>query len=153
LIYVHLISLQSFVLPEHFAAYGKRALSIKGKLFLEYHEAWKIMIEESNNSESASPEKLLIDNPSDFQFHAAYLTYSNTYDKTANPETKKQLNQNIMALQQNQIDYPTFYRNIDQYRTEDGSQHDYGRALIKTQKKREWRRKTQRHERIERHRR
>jgi hypothetical protein len=111
------------------------------------------MIGESNNNESTSPEKLLIDNPSDFQFHAAYLTYSDTYDKTANPETKKQLNQNIRALQQNQIDYSTFYRNISQYRTEDGSQHTYGRTLIKTQKKREWRRKTQKHERIERHKR
>jgi len=93
----------------------------------------------------------MIDNPSDFQFHAAYLTYSNIYDKTTNPETKKQLNQNITALQQNQIDCPTFYKNINQYRTEEGSQHNYGRAFIKTQKKREWRRKMQRHERIERH--
>jgi hypothetical protein len=109
------------------------------------------MIEESDNNESTSPEKLLIDNPSDFQFHAAYLTYSNTYDKTTNPETKKQLNQNIKALQQNEIDYPTFYRNINQYRTEESSQYNYGRTFIKTQKKREWRRKTQKHERIERH--
>jgi hypothetical protein len=109
------------------------------------------MIEESHNNESTSPEKLSIDKPSDFQFHAAYLTYSNTYDKTTNPETKKQLNQNIRALQQNQMDYPTFYRNINQYRTEETSQYNYGRTLIKTQKKREWRRKMQKHERIERH--
>jgi len=106
---------------------------------------------EESNKEVAPPEKLLIDNPSDFRFHAAYLTYSDIYDKTANPETKKQLNQNIMALQQNQIDYPTFYKNIDQYRTGEGSQYSYGRTLIKTQKKREWRRKMQKHERIERH--
>ena len=111
------------------------------------------MTEESDKNESASPEKLLIDNPSNFQFHAAYLTYSNTYDKTTDPENRKQLNQNISALQQNQIDYSTFYRNISQYRTEDGSQHTYGRTLIKTQKKREWRRKSQKHERIERHKR
>jgi len=109
------------------------------------------MTEEAGNKEPTPPEKLLIDNPSDFQFHAAYLTYSNTYDKTTNPEIKKLLNQNIMALQQNQIDYSTFYRSISQYRTGEESQHNYGRALIKTQRKREWRRKTQRHERIERH--
>jgi hypothetical protein len=125
----------------------------KRQASLTYHKAWNKMIEESNNNESTSTEKLLIDNPSDFQFHAAYLTYSDTYDKTANPENKKQLNQNIRGLQQNQIDYSTFYRNISQYRTEEGSQHTYGRTLIKTQKKREWRRKTQKHERIERHRR
>jgi hypothetical protein len=108
------------------------------------------MIEEPGVNESTSPEKLLIDNPSDFQFHAAYLTYSSTYDKATSPETRKQLNQNIRALQKNEIDYLTFYRNISQYRTED-TQRDYGRTFIKTQRKREWRRKTQKHERIERH--
>jgi hypothetical protein len=109
------------------------------------------MTEESDNNEPTPLEKLLIDKPSDFQFHAAYITYSDTYDKTTNPKAKKQLNHNIRALQQNQIDYSTFYKNISQYRTEDGSQHNYGRTLIKTQKKREWRRKMQKHERIERH--
>jgi hypothetical protein len=109
------------------------------------------MIEESDGNESTSPEKLLIDNPSDFQFHAAYLTYSKTYDKMTSLEAKKQLNQNIKALQQNQIDYSTFYRNISQYRTEEGSQHDYSRALVRTQRKRDWRRKLQKHERIKRH--
>ena len=110
------------------------------------------MVEETGAKESAPPEKLLIDNPSDFLFHAAYLTYSTTYDGATNPETRKQLNQNISALQKNEIDYPTFYRNISQYRTEDTQQYQ-GRTLIKTQKKREWRRKTQKHERIERHKR
>jgi hypothetical protein len=109
------------------------------------------MAEKPEDNETTLPEKLLIDNPSNFQFHAAYLTYSNTYDKTSNVETKKQLNENIRALQQNQIDYPTFYRNINQYRTEESSQYNYGRTFIKTQKKREWRRKMQKHERIERH--
>ncbi len=109
------------------------------------------MIEESDNKESTSPEKLLIDNPSNFQFHAAYLTYSNVYDKTADPETKKQLNQNITALQRNQIDYQTFYKNISQYRAESVSQHRYARTLIRTQKKQQWRRETQKQERIKRH--
>jgi uncharacterized protein YdiU (UPF0061 family) len=109
------------------------------------------MTNEPEKKESTPPEKLSIDNPLNFQFHAAYLTYSNIFDKVTNPENRKQLNQNITALQQNQIDYTTFYRNISQYRTDESSQHNYGRAIIKTQKKREWRRKTQRHERIERH--
>lgn len=110
------------------------------------------MTEESENKEPTSPEKLSIDDPSNFQFHAAYLTYSDIYDKTITPETKKQLNQSIVALQQNQMDYPAFYESIDQFRGGESAQHGYGRAFIKTQKKREWRRKTQRHERIERHR-
>jgi hypothetical protein len=111
------------------------------------------MIEKSEDKEVPAPlEKLLIDNPSNFQFHAAYLSYSDIFDKTTSSETKKQLNQNIMALQENQMDYSSYYEKINQFRGQDASQHGYGRAFIKTQKKREWRRKTQKHERIQRHR-
>ena len=109
------------------------------------------MTEEPDKSESASIEKLLVDNPSDFQFHAAYLAYSDAFEKSASPEAKKQLNQNITGLQQGQIDFSTFYRNIDQYRTATGFQPAYGRTMIRTQKKREWRRSTQKQERIKRH--
>jgi hypothetical protein len=109
------------------------------------------MTEESANKEIAPPEKLLVDNPSDFLFHAAYLAYSKAYDKSADPEARKQLNQNLLALQKNEIDGPTFYRNIDRYRAEDGAHRSYAQTAIKTQKKRDWRRKMQRSERIERH--
>jgi hypothetical protein len=111
------------------------------------------MTEEPEKKEQTSPEKLLIDNPSSFQFHTAYMTYSDIFDKTTSAETKKQLNQSITALQQNQIDYQTFYENISQFRGGDASWRSYGRTSIKTQKKREWRRKTQKHERIGRHKR
>ncbi|UCE95515.1 MAG: hypothetical protein JSV51_07265 [Candidatus Bathyarchaeota archaeon] len=110
------------------------------------------MTEESNGSESTSPEKLSIDNLSDFQFHAAYLAYSETFDKVGDPETKSQLNQNITALQQNQIDYSTFYNNISKYRLEANSQQRRNRPTIRTQRKREWRRKAQKRERNKRHR-
>lgn len=110
------------------------------------------MTERSENNESISSEKLLIDDPSNFQFHAAYLAYSDAYDKATSPETRKRLNQDIVALQQNQIDCATFYANIDQFRVGSGSRRDYGRAIIKTQRKREWQRKTRKHERIMRHR-
>lgn len=109
------------------------------------------MTEETKTKESPPPEKLLIDDPSNFQFHAAYLTYSNIFDNTTNPETKKLLNQNITALQQNQMDYPAFYESIDQFRGRETQQRSYGRFGIKTERKKEWRRKAQRHERIERH--
>jgi uncharacterized protein YdiU (UPF0061 family) len=109
---------------------------------------------EEPNKEAASPEKLLIDNPSDFRFHAAYLTYSSAYDKTTNPESRRLLNENISALQQNQLDYPTFYRNISQYRTDEGGfQQGYGKTVIRTQKKREWHLKMQKRERNKRHKR
>jgi hypothetical protein len=110
------------------------------------------MTEEPDSKDTAPPpEKLLVDNPSDFLFHAAYLAYSKAYDKAADPEAKRQLNDNIVALQKKDIDGPTFYRNIDKYRAEDIPQRGFVQAMIKTQKKREWRRKVQRSERIERH--
>ena len=112
------------------------------------------MVEESDAKEPASPEKLSIDDSANFQFHAAYLTYSDIFDRVTDPEKRKKLNENIMALRQNEMDYQTFYESIDQFRGGgDMPQHGFGRAFIKTQKKREWRRKTQKHERIQRHRR
>jgi len=109
------------------------------------------MTEESENKEPISAEKLLIDNSSNFQFHAAYVAYSDVFDKVTDAEAKKQLNQSILELQQNQIDYQAFYERIGKFRGEDPNLRGYGRAFIKTQKKREWRRKTQKHDRIERH--
>jgi hypothetical protein len=106
---------------------------------------------ESASGESTSLEKLSIDNPSDFRFHAAYLTYSDIFDKASSLEIRKQLNSNIVALQRNEIDYSTFYKNISQYRGEGDSQYRYGRAVIRTQRKREWHRKMQKRERNRRH--
>jgi len=120
---------------------------------LNVAKAWKTMMEKSEDNESNSPEKLLIDDPSNFQFHAAYLTYSEIYDKITSSETKKQLNENLIALQKNQIDYPTFYKNINQYRIGESSPYRHSRSMfIKTQKKQEWRRETQKQERNRRYR-
>jgi len=110
------------------------------------------MSEGSQGEKPVSVEKLPVDNSWSFQFHAAYLTYSDAFDKTVDVEAKKKLNEYIVALQQNQIDYSTFYRNISQYRVDNvSSPAPYNRTLIKTQRKRDWRRQTQKHERIERH--
>ncbi len=96
------------------------------------------MTEESSNEKTISPEKLLIDNPSDFRFHAAYLTYADVYDKVTSSEARKQLNRDIMALKQNEIDYSTFYKSINQYRSGEGFQLRCGIVFVKTQRKREW---------------
>ncbi len=109
------------------------------------------MTEEPIKTESAPPEKLLIDDPTDFLFHAAYVAYSDAFDKTISAEGKKLLNENITALQQKTIDLQTFYRNISQYRGEQASQHHFGKAFIETQRKKDWRRKSQKQERIKRH--
>ncbi len=110
------------------------------------------MTEESNNTESTPPEKLSVDKPSDFQFHAAYLAYSEVFDRTSSAEVKKALNENITALQENQINYTDFYSNINRYRAMTGSQNLYSRAFIKTQRKKDWRREAQKHVRNRRHR-
>jgi hypothetical protein len=101
--------------------------------------------------QSPPPDKLMIDNPSDFQFHAAYTTYSEIFDKINSSEIKKQLNASIVSLQQHEIDFQTFYGNISRYRGEE-AQRGYGRTFVGGQKKREWRRKMQKQDRIGRHR-
>jgi hypothetical protein len=109
------------------------------------------MAEESGGKDSVSVEKLQIDDLSNFQFHAAYLAYDEAFDRTVDVEGRKRLNECILALQKGEVDFATFYRDIGRFRGESGYQRDFGRTMIKTQKKREWRRKTQKHQRIERH--
>ncbi len=108
------------------------------------------MTNESSEEKPVQCEKLLIDNPSDFQFHAAYIAYSDAFDKTADADIKKQLNENLLALQQNQMEYSTFYRNLSQYRGP-SLNNQFQRSFIKTQRKREARRNAQRRERNKRH--
>ncbi|MEM2341029.1 MAG: hypothetical protein QXX94_03425 [Candidatus Bathyarchaeia archaeon] len=108
------------------------------------------MSEEVGGDISVSQKKLLIDDPSNFQFHAAYLAYSDAYDKATDPEIRKYLNQMIINLRQNKIDYQTFYKNISQYRQIDESQCQY-RSNIKTQSKSEWRSQLRRMEREKRY--
>lgn len=109
------------------------------------------MTAESKENEQVSQEKLTIDDPSDFRFHAAYLAYSDVFDKMKDPESKKQLNDNIKALKQSDGDYQTFYRSINQFRSQGSSEHRHDRNRIRTQRKREWRKKTQRRERNKRY--
>ncbi|MGD0645602.1 MAG: hypothetical protein ABSA75_11920 [Candidatus Bathyarchaeia archaeon] len=106
---------------------------------------------ESNNNNQSTPqiEKLLVDDPSHFQFHAAYLVYSETFDKSTDDQAKKELNQNLEDLKANKIDYETFYINISRHRKLDIPRQE--RFSMQTQRKKDWRMKTQRQERIKRH--
>jgi hypothetical protein len=110
----------------------------------------KNMTEEPNKNETPLPEKLLIDEPTNFPFHAAYLVYSELFDTTIDAEAKADLNRNIETLKENRIDCETFYRNIAHYRKMSPSPHQE-RFSLQTQRKRDWRKKTQRQERIKRH--
>jgi hypothetical protein len=118
--------------------------------------------EQQNQSEAAAsvPEtpsvavpKLLIDKRSDFRFHAAYLVYSDAWDKASSSEVKLKLNQSITALSNEQIDYETFYRDISQYRIEFNPEHfsGGGRSFIETQRKKDWRKREERASRNKRH--
>ena len=104
-----------------------------------------------SNLNQPSTEKLLVDNPSNFQFHAAYLVYSEAFDKTSGDDARKELNQNLEDLQSNKIDFETFYMNISRYRKLDQMPRQGGKFTVATQRKKDWRMKTQRQERIKRH--
>ena len=108
------------------------------------------MTEEPSKQETPAPEKFLIDAPSNFQFHAAYLVYSELFDNAAETEVKKELNVNIEALRQNQISYETFYINIARHRKIAIVQRQ-DKFSLQTQRKKDWRVKAQRQERIKRH--
>lgn len=130
--------------------------------------AMSYMTEETNSKEahneaetqatSTPPEappvlKMLIDKPSDFRFHAAYMAYSDAFDKATLPETKQKLNESIAALSSEQIDYESFYRQISQYRAEFNPEHfsGRGRPFIETQRKKDWRKREERASRNKRH--
>ena len=106
---------------------------------------------EQNNNNLSAPqiEKLLVDDPLHFQFHAAYLVYSDTFDAVTDAQAKKDLNQNLEDLKATKIDYETFYLNISRYRKIDIPRQE--RFSMQTQRKKDWRKKTQRQERIKRH--
>jgi len=112
------------------------------------------MTQESNIDDAVVP-KLLIDRPSDFRFHAAYLIYSQTWDKTTSQEIKSNLNEIITSLSKDEIDYETFYAKISQYRVEVNPEQYYvsTRARIETQRKKDWKRREAKNARNARHRR
>ncbi len=106
---------------------------------------------EQNNNNESSPqtEKLLIDDLMNFQFHAAYLVYEEAFDKTSDAESKEELNQNLQDLKDNKISAETFYGNVSRFRKLDVPRQE--RFSMQTQRKKDWRKKTQRQERIKRH--
>jgi len=104
-----------------------------------------------SNDEEAT--KLMIDRPSDFRFHAAYLAYSETWDKTASQEVKTKLNEIMSSLSKEETSFSSFYKGLDQFRRQGAKHYAYPRKRIETQRKREWRRRRARDARNARHRR
>jgi len=97
--------------------------------------------------------KLMIDRPLDFRFHAAYLAYSETWDKTASQEVKTKLNEIMLSLSKEEVSYSSFYKELDQFRRQGAKHYAYPRKRIETQRKRDWRKRRARDARNARHRR
>jgi hypothetical protein len=108
------------------------------------------MTEEPNENGTPHPEKLLIDESMNFPFHAAYGVYSELFDHATEVEAKADLNRNIEALKEKRIDCETFYRNIAHHRKMSADPY-HDRFSLQTQRKRDWRKKAQRQDRIKRH--
>jgi len=108
------------------------------------------MTEEPNKIETVEAEKLIIDDPTDFLFHAAYNTYSELFDSITSNEAKQDLNENIESLKEKKIDCSTFYLNITRHRNLERGKRQ-GRFTLNTQRKRDWRKKSQKKDRIKRH--
>lgn len=103
----------------------------------------------TNNNESPKIEKLLIDDTANFQFHAAYLVYSETFDKVSDFD-KEDLNRKILDLKENKSDLEAFYQEIAHYRHLSPNPRQE-RFTMQTQRKKDWRMATQKQDRIRRH--
>ncbi len=104
---------------------------------------------EQPNENQPQVTKLLIDDPSNFPFHAAYLVYEEAFDKASDPDSKEELNEHIQDLKESKITAETFYANVSRYRKLDVPRQE--RFSMQTQRKKDWRRKEQRQDRIKRH--
>jgi hypothetical protein len=110
------------------------------------------MTEESKTQSNEEVTKLVIDSPSDFRFHAAYLAYCETWDKTTSEEAKMELNEITSSLSEGEISYSNFYERLDQFRRPGSKHYAYSRKRIETQRKRDWRKKQTKKMRNERYR-
>lgn len=110
---------------------------------------WENRMTEQTNDKNQTPEKLEIDDPENFQFHAAYSVYEEAFDRTSDADTKDELNQIIEDLKENKMDYAAFYREVAPFRKIDVPHKE--RFSMQTQRKKDWRKKTQRQDRIKRH--
>ena len=94
------------------------------------------------------PEKILIDDSSDFNLYAAYLAYSKAWADNPDETIRLALNNIMHSLKGNEVSYPAFYRKIDQYRN---TEQKVKRTWFKAKKKRAWRKSEAKKTRISRH--
>ncbi|MCK4885211.1 hypothetical protein KAS24_03975 [Candidatus Bathyarchaeota archaeon] len=102
---------------------------------------------EETKPQTEEVTKLLIDKPSDFKFHAAYLAYSKTWNKITSPDTRTELNNILTSLSKEEMSYSSFYRTLDEYRRRGSKHYEFSRQRIETQRKRDWRKERNKQER------
>ncbi|MDR0318709.1 MAG: hypothetical protein LBI09_01590 [Nitrososphaerota archaeon] len=107
------------------------------------------MTEQPYEKNTQTPEKLDIDDPENFQFHAAYFVYVEAFDRTSDSEIKTDLNRLILDLKDDKMNYAAFYREVAPFRKIDAPRQE--RFTMQTQRKKDWRKKSQRQDRIKRH--
>jgi hypothetical protein len=66
-------------------------------------------------------------------------------------DAKKDLNLNIEDLKDNKISPEAFYRNVAHYRGDMPNERRRDRFTVQTQRKKDWRMKSQKQDRIKRH--
>jgi hypothetical protein len=103
------------------------------------------------NTENISDQTtlLLIDDASDFSFHAAYVAYSKAWNESSN-EIRVELNKIMLSLAENKQDYSAFYREIEKFR-DGSSSFSSRRPSFKRVRKRAYRRNEAKKLRISRH--
>ncbi len=102
------------------------------------------------NTQKEKLIKLMIDDPSDFIFHAAYMVYSKTWEENSSEDVRSELNEIMLSFSKGEIDDRVFYSEIHAFRRDISSEMSI-RSTIRTQKKRAWRKKEQRKTRLSRY--
>ena len=103
---------------------------------------------DDNSSEKVT--KVLIDDSSDFKFHAAYSAYSKAWVENIDEEARLELNKVMLSLTENKGTYSTFYHELNQIRGNVADEYS-GRVRIRSQRKRDWRRSEAKKSRLSRH--
>lgn len=103
----------------------------------------------TKDASSEELKKLLIDDSSDFVFHAAYLVYLKVWSENPDDGIRLELNKSIQSLAENK-EYSTFYKKINQYRKDVSSNYS-DRSGFKAQRKGAWRKNEAKRISISRH--
>lgn len=109
------------------------------------------IVKRSMDAENISDKAtmLLIDDASDFSFHAAYVAYSKAWNESSN-EVRIELNRIMLALAENKEDYSNFYQEIGKFR-DNSAEYSSRRRGFKRVRKRAWRKSEAKKNRLSRH--